>query len=443
MPFFTILIVGGPPTERKFEPSDRHVKIMVAGSAGEAEVCIRTALVDMMLFSLNGENREAFRLCQLAMKRHPSTKAMFFSSAEALNDTLTAFSRLHAVQLKTVFSTENTAVAVPPAKFEPQIKELSQCSAADNNHFSYDKLIGDSPEIQKIKNLVLKIAPTNTTILLQGESGTGKEVIARAVHVHSTRKNEPFVPVDCAAINESVIESELFGHTKGAFTGADRDTIGLIRSADKGTLFLDEIAELPIVLQVKLLRTLQERMVRPVGSSKSYPVDIRIIAATNCNLADAVKKGTFRQDLYFRLNVITIFAPPLCEHRADIPLLCNHFISKLVSDGFPEKRFSESAMQTMTNYDWPGNIRELENVIRRGVILSQEEVIQSSELPISANMPEDGIGTTYLKPSSMAAHEKEAIRNALDQTAGNRRAAAQILGISEATLYRRIKLYGI
>ncbi len=440
---FTILIIGSKQKTQLQRASDIHTRIVGAGTIDEAERCIETEPVDMILFALNDEGRDAFLLARMAMEKHPSIKSLFFSDQESLQGTLATLVAMPASQLKALFSGGNEPVAAAMPKVAPTVSALPRIDGHDAGRFNYDRFIGDSPEIHKIKNLIVKIAPTNATILLQGESGTGKEVIARSVHVHSIRKNEAFVPVDCAAINESVIESELFGHTKGAFTGADRDTIGLIRSADKGTLFLDEIAELPMALQVKLLRTLQERVVKPVGSAKTYPVDIRIIAATNCNLAEAVKTGTFRQDLYYRLNVITIWSPPLCEHVADIPMLCRYFIGKLVQDGFPEKQFSESAMQALKGYDWPGNIRELENVVRRGVILSHGDLIESSDLPISPTLSEEMESSLHLDPSSMASHEKEAIRKALEQMTGNRRAAAQLLGISEATLYRRIKLYGM
>ncbi|NTW62745.1 MAG: sigma-54-dependent Fis family transcriptional regulator, partial [Chlorobiaceae bacterium] len=309
--------------------------------------------------------------------------------------------------------------------------------------FLYEGLIGNSPEIQKLKELVLKIAPTCTTVLIQGESGTGKDVIARAIHFHSARKKEVFMPVDCAAINESVIESELFGHTRGAFTGADWNTLGLIRSSDRGTLFLDEIAELPMHLQAKLLRTLQERAVKPVGSSTIYPVDIRIVSASNRNLAEAVKKGTFRQDLYYRMSAVTIYAPPLRERRSDIPLLCSFFIRKLVQEGFSEKRFSPKAMDALSGFDWPGNVRELENVIRCAVTLSKGDMIDQEDLSIPLSCSDELPVSAAAESSSMAFHEKEAIRKALNKTIGNRRAAAKLLGISEATLYRRIKLYSI
>ena len=205
--------------------------------------------------------------------------------------------------------------------------------------------------MEKLKGLMLKIAPTGTTVMIQGESGTGIEVIARTIHNHSSRNNEVFIPVDCAEINENTLESELFGQSKEGVSGVEGDTLGLIRSADKGTLFFNEITELPLAVQAKLLLTIQDRAVKPVGSTKIYPVDIRIIAASDHNLDDAVKNGTFRQDLYDHLNAITLYAPALREHRADIPLLCTSFINKLYYEGYPKKQLSENAMASLGDYE--------------------------------------------------------------------------------------------
>ncbi|TCD48539.1 sigma-54 dependent transcriptional regulator [Chlorobium sp. N1] len=306
----------------------------------------------------------------------------------------------------------------------------------------FDGLIGESPEMGKLKKLIGKIAPTGTTILLQGESGTGKEVLARVIHSNSSRSKEPFIPVDCAAISGNIIESELFGHARGAFTGAERSTLGMIRSADKGTLFLDEIGELPLNMQAKLLRTLQERTVKPVGDTRLYPVDIRIIAATNRNLAEAVKNGEFREDLYYRLNAITIYAPPLRERIADIPLISGHILERLKKEGYQGKQLSGSALAALSSWHWPGNVRELENVIRRAAMLAGEETIGTDSISFETGIKWSP-ATTAETPVSIASHEKEAIVKALQKTSGNRREAAELLGISEATLYRRLKVYGI
>jgi two-component system, NtrC family, response regulator HydG len=415
-----------------------HVKELFANDTSEAEALLPKERFDLILLSLNSHNEKAFSFIRQALKINQGTKVICFGNQNELTKTLISLEKLPPDQLSKLLSPSRTH---PGA--EQSIAQSIVSHRSDATLFHYKGLVGNSAEIQKLKDLVVKIAPTATTILIQGESGTGKEVIARAVYAHSARSNEVFIPVDCAAINESIIESELFGHAKGAFTGADRNTLGMIRSADKGTLFLDEIGVLPLSMQAKLLRTLQERAVKPVGDTKIYPVDIRIIAATNSNLAEAVKKGTFRQDLYYRLNAITIYAPPLREHRHDIPLLCDYFIDKLIHEGYPAKRFSGSALNALCAYDWPGNIRELENVVRGAVTISHGDLMGKECLSIDPNTSAGEEFFDAEKPASIASHERDAIRKALNQTTGNRRAAAELLGISEATLYRRLKMYSM
>ena len=428
----TILIIGND-TEQCFPEtltrSYSHLNASYAASVPEAEEQIKKASPHLVLTVRNSKIADGFSSIRSLLENHPALKVMIFPAWQELLHTFEALAQLPVQQLQNI-------LIAPNGSARPSI--AAQTSA---EQFKYDGLIGNSDAIQKLKEIVVKFAPTVTTVLLQGESGTGKEVIARAIHAHSLRSRGIFMPVDCAAINESVIESELFGHVRGAFTSADRNTLGLIRSADGGTLFLDEIAELSLVMQSKLLRTLQERTVKPVGSSTFHPVDIRIIAATNNNLSEAVNNGTFRQDLFYRLNALTIYIPPLRERLSDIPLLCVHFTRKLAGEGYPEKTLSQGAINDLCRYDWPGNVRELENVIRSAVTLSSDDVIEREDLNIPRRV------TPYEEPevssSSMAFHEKEAIRMALKQTSGNRREAAMLLGISEATLYRRIKLYSI
>jgi len=241
----------------------------------------------------------------------------------------------------------------------------------------------------------------------------------------------------------SLMESELFGHTKGAFTGADQTTLGLIRSADKGTLFLDEVAELSMAMQAKLLRTIQERKVRPVGTTDQIEVDIRIVAATNRNLVEAVAEGDFRQDLYYRLSALTLHAPTLQERGDDILLLIQYLSEKINRENQTQKRFTDEALGVLRNYEWPGNVRELENVIRGSMALAQDDNIDPSNLPMASTLTSDQPKNLSAERSCMSDYQVEAIRNTLEQTSGNRRNAAKILGISEATLYRRIKQYDL
>ena len=310
--------------------------------------------------------------------------------------------------------------------------------------FGYEQLIGNSRAMLNLKTMIMQVAASDASVLIQGETGSGKELVARAIHYHSPRGRHPFVPVDCASISETVMGSELFGHVKGAFTGAHESTRGLIRSADKGTLFLDEVGELPLSMQVKLLRAIQEKEVRPVGSSQSYSVDVRILAATNRNLEDEVAQGRFRQDLYYRLNVVILAVPPLSARLDDIPLLIRFFMQQFSTPASSVTDVSNEALACLSTYDWPGNVRELENVIRRAVAMGQHRHIIPSDLPesiYSANMGGDCASGS--SSASLAAYELAAIRNALLVCDGHRRKAARMLGIGEATLYRKLNKYQI
>ena len=310
--------------------------------------------------------------------------------------------------------------------------------------FGYDQLIGNSTAMLKLKKMIMQVAGSDASVLIQGETGTGKELVARSIHHHSPRSNHPFVPVDCASISETVMGSELFGHVKGAFTGAHETTKGLIRAADKGTLFLDEVGELPLAMQGKLLRAIQEKEVRPVGSSQSHHVDVRIVAATNRNLEEEVTHGRFRQDLYFRLNVVVLGVPSLSSRLDDIPLIVRYFIQQFATPASTVTILSNEALACMNAYDWPGNVRELENVIRRAVAMGQGQGIMPQDLPENIyNGQPMSADSDELNKDSLAAYELAAIRNALIKSDGHRKKAASILGIGEATLYRKLSKYRI
>ncbi len=311
--------------------------------------------------------------------------------------------------------------------------------------FRFDPLVGNSMAMLRLKQTIAQVGPAEASTLIQGETGVGKELVARAIHYHSSRSENNFVPVDCSAISETVMESELFGHVKGAFTGAHISTLGLIRSADKGTLFLDEVGELSPTIQVKLLRTIQEKEVRPVGSTKNYRVDVRILGATNRDLAEEVAQKNFREDLFYRLNVITINVPPLKDRMEDIALLARYFIKRFSTDFSPVKDISKEALACLENYDWPGNVREQENVIRRAMALGKGEIILPEDLPsnIYVSPSKSSQDVDNITGDSLAAFERAAIHNALKKSGNNRKKAAQILGIGEATLYRKINKYQI
>jgi two-component system response regulator HydG len=289
-------------------------------------------------------------------------------------------------------------------------------------------LVGISPRMQKVYKLIEKVSQHSYPVLVLGESGTGKELVARSIHFSGPRRSGPFVPVDCSALVPTLIESELFGYVKGAFTGALRSKVGLLEAADGGTLFLDEIADLPFDLQAKLLRALQEREIRPVGSNERVRINVRVIAATNRDLEAAIRSGSFRQDLYFRLNVVQIKLPPLRERKSDIPLLVNHFLEKFSDPERPVRSISEEAMARLMAYDWPGNVRELENAIERALALGSGPVLQLADLPsnLHSSSPDRLPASDELLP--LEELERRAIFRALRETGGDKLAAARLLG---------------
>jgi len=302
-------------------------------------------------------------------------------------------------------------------------------------------LIGVSSKMQRVYKLIEKVSQHTYPVLILGESGTGKELVARSVHFSGPRRQKPFVPVDCSALVPTLIESELFGYVKGAFTGALHSRQGLLEAADQGTLFLDEIGDLPVDLQAKLLRVLQEREVKPVGAIERININVRVIAATNRDLEVAIRSGGFRQDLYFRLNVVQIKLPPLRERKSDIPLLLNSFLEKFCDPERTVRTISEEAMRRLMAYDWPGNVRELENAVERAVALGSGPILQVGDLPsnLQYSPVERAPESDEIVP--LEEIERRAIFRALRETSGDKLAAARLLGIGKTTLYRKLKQY--
>jgi two-component system response regulator AtoC len=314
------------------------------------------------------------------------------------------------------------------------------------------RLVGESPAIRSLRLLIDKVAPGDATVLITGESGTGKEVVAREIHGHSPNAAEPFVAVNIGALQETLVESELFGYEKGAFTGADSRKPGLFELAERGTLFLDEIGEMPFPLQVKLLRVIQERKTRRLGGVRDIPIGARIISATNRDIEALVKGGGFREDLYYRLNVMRINVPPLRERREDIPLLAGHFLEKIrARTGQPLKSLSPDAMDALVAYSFPGNIRELENILERATIVAEDERIMAADLglargkprAVAAPAPPAAPTGEAEPPKLMAELERDALARALEKWKGNRTKAAEELGISRRTVLNKIKQYGL
>ena len=302
-------------------------------------------------------------------------------------------------------------------------------------------LIGVSPKMQRVYRLIEKVSQHNYPVLILGESGTGKELVARSIHFSGLRKTRPFVPVDCSALVPTLIEAELFGYVKGAFTGAVHTKPGLMEVADNGTLFLDEIGDLPVDLQAKLLRALQEKEIRPVGSTERVSLAVRVIAATNRDLEAAVRQGAFRQDLYFRLNVVQIKLPPLRERKSDIPILVNSFLEKYSEANGKTRTIAEDAMSRLMAWDWPGNVRELENAIERAIALGSGPILHIGDLPTNLHHSSGERLPQNDEVLPLEELERRAILGAMREAGGDKLIAARLLGIGKTTLYRKLKQY--
>lgn len=325
-----------------------------------------------------------------------------------------------------------------------QLKEIL------GKHFDRQNIIGQSPAMTRLLETVAQVAPSEATVLISGESGTGKELIAGAIHFNSHRKNGPFIKINCAAITETLLESELFGHEKGAFTGADRRKEGRFSQAHGGSLFLDEISEMSLTMQVKLLRVLQEREFTRVGGEQTVHVDVRVIAATNKNLIDLIDKGAFREDLYYRLNVVGLEIPALRQRKEDIPLLAQHFMETFSAKNRKEiKGFTPQAMEHLIKYDWPGNVRELMNAVERAVVLSRTQYLADTDFPViqstvaNSDASQAAIQGPGAGDTSLEEIEKATILKTLEAAGGNKSETARRLGITRKTLHKKLKTYGV
>ena len=325
------------------------------------------------------------------------------------------------------------------------VGELARLQRELEGRHKFGSMIGGNRKMQEVYDLIASVSDTDASVLIQGETGTGKELVAKAIHFNSSRRAKPFVKVDCASLTATLLESELFGHVRGSFTGATRDREGRFRAADGGTIFLDEIGNVPLELQAKLLRVLQDREFEPVGDDRTVRVDVRVISASNEELAKLLAEGRFRQDLFYRINVVRVALPPLRERRDDVPILARHFLESCRErTGRSVRGFTPAAMRKLEGYDWPGNVRELENVVERAVILAGDEMIRTEDLPLGEEpigAPDETEAATLRDAVDEA--ERCAILNALERTDWEKGAAAEALGISRASLYGKIKRHGI
>ncbi len=413
---------------------------------------------DLVVTDYKMEGMDGLDVLKQVRQKYPSTEVLIITAYGTIELAVEAM-KLGAVDfISKPFSHEEFKLKIE--RILDRIKERQEFARlSDENvylrdeleeQFNYGEIIGKSKSMQEVYRTLEKVAPTDSSVLIYGESGTGKELIARAIHKLSKRKDKPFIRVNCGALVETLLESELFGHEKGAFTGAMKRKKGRFELAHQGSIFLDEIGDISPNMQLKLLRVLQEKEFERVGSEETIHIDVRIMAATNKNLSELVQQDKFREDLYYRLHIIPIYLPPLRERKDDIPLLVNHFLKKLTHElNKPAKQIGESAMEKVTSYHWPGNIRELENVLERAVVLCDREVIDIKDLPIlnsttSEKLPSDLFDRFRLNLNdTLAAVEKQLIERTMNETAGNKSQAAKLLGIQTSLLYYKLEKYGM
>ncbi len=397
----------------------------------------------VLLTDLRMQGMQGLELLNEAKRDHPGTNVIIMTAFGSVESAIEAMKQGAYDYVTKPVKNEELALVVEKAVRDAMLRrEVQQLRRAVREDFSFHHILGKSKPMREVFDLIRRVADSQTNVLITGESGTGKELAAKAIHFNSDRRGGPFVPVNCAASPEALLESELFGHLKGSFTDAKGDKRGLFEEANGGTLFLDEISELPVMLQAKLLRAIQEKEIRRVGSTKAVAVDVRIIAATNLSLTDEVKAKRFREDLYYRLNVIEIRMPPLRERREDIPLLVDAFLKKCAeANRKAVKGIGESALAMLLDYPWPGNVRELENVIERAVTLARGEKVMPEDLPPAVHGSRGDrkvIDDAADRTLPLEEVEKEYILRILDKTGGNKYQAAQLLGIDRKTLYRKL-----
>ncbi|OQX87684.1 MAG: PEP-CTERM-box response regulator transcription factor [Candidatus Omnitrophica bacterium 4484_70.2] len=404
--------------------------------------------LDVNLNGISFSDREGIEILDKIKNRFPFIKVIMITGDDSKEIALEAINKgAYDYYVKPINIEELKIIFRRALYIQNLEKENKRLTEELQGRFKFGEMVGDSPQMQNIFSLIRKVAPTDATVLVTGESGTGKELVAKAIHSLSLRRDEAFIVINCASIPENLLESELFGHEKGAFTGAHIQRKGKLEVADKGTVFLDEIGEMSLSLQVKILRFLQEKVIERVGSNTPIELDVRIIAATNQDLKERIKEGKFREDLYYRLSVININLPSLRNRKDDILLLANYFLNKYKKEVSTKtmKGFTKQAKELMLSYSWPGNVREMENRVRRALILADNSFITPSDLGFEEKRDMNIIGET-IKVSLKKARctlEIELIKKALKEAKGNISLAAKILEISRPTLYDLMKKYNI
>ncbi|MFA5011905.1 MAG: sigma-54 dependent transcriptional regulator [Ignavibacteria bacterium] len=449
-----ILIVDDERTQRQVLSGDlksRGFKVLEADSAETALDTVRKNIIDVILTDLKMPGASGIDLLTNLKEINPDISVVIMTAYASVETAVQALKNGAYDFITKPYNLDEIELVIKRIieknNLKSELKFLKEQLESSNK---LEGVITNSLKMKRVIDVAARVAASKASVLILGESGTGKEVLARAVHYASKRKDKLFVPVNCAALNENLLESELFGHEKGAFTGAEKMHKGRFEIADEGTIFLDEIGDLPMHLQVKLLRVLQEEQFERVGGTTTIKVDVRVISATNKSIEDLIKDGKFREDLFYRLNVVNIQLPPLRERKEDISILISEFLKKYLKETDKTKlEFSKEALDLLMKYNYPGNIRELENIVHHSIVLSRNEIITTEDLPIGIKTPgsELDLDSCFEEGTSLTEKvellERTLVTNALKKTNGNQTAAAKLLGISERNLRYRLEKWGV
>ncbi|MFQ5648684.1 MAG: sigma-54-dependent transcriptional regulator [bacterium] len=444
----TILIIDDEPKMCKilrFALEPEGYQVTTAETAEEGVEKFDQSEFDLVVTDLKMPGKDGLFVLDTVKKRRPGTEVILMTAYATAQNAVDAMKKGAYDYIIKPFEMDELKMKVKHIMEKRKLAEENrQLKRELKDKYSLENMVGMSGAMQQVYKMVEKVAPTDATVLIRGESGTGKELVALAIHHLSLRANEPFVAVNCGALPESLLESELFGHEKGAFTGADKMKIGRFELAGSGTIFLDEIGEISPATQVKLLRVLQNRQIERLGGTKTIQTKARTIAATNCDLEQMLQEKTFREDLYYRINVFPITLPPLRTRKEDIPDLVCHCLRKLGRD---ENAISSAALEQLMKYGWPGNVRELENIVERSMIMSSTDTIDEEDLPPHVkNLPMASSNTTLSFPDeglSLVQVEKDLLQNALNKAGGNKSKAAKLLGITRRKLYSMMERLGV
>jgi DNA-binding NtrC family response regulator len=444
----TVLVVEDEEKLRRvieLQLKEAGLEVEQAGSSEEALKLVDRA--DLILTDLRLPGLSGLELLAALRRQDSHTPVVVMTAFGSIENAVEAMKAGAVDFLPKPFSLDHLMTVVTKAlELRTLRDENRELRAELSQRYEFDNIVGRSQAMREIFATIVRVAPTRATVLLCGESGVGKDMIARAIHHHSPRADRPFVKINCTALPENLMESELFGYEKGAFTGANLSKPGKFEQADTGTVFLDEIGDVPGSIQVKLLRILQEREFERLGSNKTRHIDVRVLAATNVDLRAALEQGTFREDLYYRLNVLPLNIPPLRDRKEDIPFLAQHFVKKLRKDlGSPVESISDAGIERLLEYHWPGNVRELENVIERSMVLASNPVLEATDIKLDTGPQARVASVDNFLPEGMTLdqYEQSIIREALHRASGNKSQAARLLGLTRNALRYRLSQMGI